>query len=43
MEVIPKLKRHFMPWALLVEPSGLPPQDPYTQLFYLPIVGLLFN
>ena len=30
-----------MPWALLVKPSGLPPQDPYTQLFFLLIVGLL--
>ena len=27
-----------MPWALLVKPSGLPPQDPYTQLSLLLIV-----
>ena len=32
-----------MPWALLVKPRGLPPQDPYNQLFYLLIVVLLFN
>ena len=33
-----------MPWALLVKPSGLPPQDPYTQLFYLLIIlGLPFS
>ena len=43
MEVIPKQNRHFMPWALLVKPSGLPPQGLYTQLFFLLIVGLLFN
>ena len=43
MEVIPKENRHFMPWALLVKPSGLPPQDPYTQWFCPLIVGLLFN
>ena len=24
-----------MPWALMVKPSGLPPRDPYTQMFYL--------
>ena len=24
---------YLMPWALLVKPSGLPPQDPYTQFF----------
>ena len=23
-----------MPWALRVKPSGLPPQDPYTQITY---------
>ena len=33
MEAIPKENRHFTPWALLVKPSGLPPQDPYTQGF----------
>ena len=43
MEVIPKKDRHFMPSALLVKPSGLPPQDPYTQLFYQIIAGLPFN
>ena len=43
MVVIPKKNRHFMPWALLVKPSGLPPQDRYTQLFLLLIMGLLFN
>ena len=32
-----------MPWALSVKPSGLPPRDPYTQLFQLLIVNLLFN
>ena len=32
-----------MPWALQVKPSGLPLQDPYTQLFHLLIVGLPFN
>ena len=29
--------------ALEVKPSGLPPQDPYTQLFLPLIVVLLFN
>ena len=43
MEVIPKGNRHFMPCALLVTPSGLQPQDPYSLLFYLLIVGLPFN
>ena len=43
MEVILKYNRHFMRWALLFKPSGLPPQDPYTHLFYLLIVGLRFN
>ena len=43
MEVIPKYIRHSVPWALLIKPSGLPPQDPYTQLFFLLIVGLRFN
>ena len=43
MEVILKCNGHFMPKALLVKPSGLPPQDPYTQLFHLRTVGLLFN
>ena len=43
MEVIPKGNRHFMPKALEVKPSGLPPQDPYTQLFLPLIVVLLFN
>ena len=32
-----------MPWALLVKRSGLPPQDPYTQLFKLIIVVLRFE
>ena len=27
-----------MPWALLVTPSGLPTQDPYTIMYYLVIV-----
>ena len=43
MEVIPKENRHFIISALLLKGSGLPPQDPYTQWFYLLIVGLLFN
>ena len=43
MEVIPKKNRLFMPKALEVRPSGLPPQDPYTQLFLPRIVVLLFN
>ena len=43
MEVILRKNRHFMPWALLVNPSGLRLQDPYTQLFFLLIVGLRFN
>ena len=43
MEAIPKENRHFMPWALLVKPRGLPPQDLYTQLFFVLIVGLRFN
>ena len=43
MEVIPKENRHFMPWALLVKPRGLPPQNPYTPLFSLLIMGLRFN
>ena len=32
-----------MPKALEVKPSGLPAQDPYTQLFLPLIVALLFN
>ena len=43
MEVLPKKNRHFMPKALAVKPSGLPPQDPYTQLFLPLIVVLRFN
>ena len=43
MEVIPKANRPLMPWALLVKPSGLLPQDPYTQWVCLLIVGLLSN
>ena len=43
MEVIPKLNRHFMPKALEVQPSGPPPQDPYTQLFLPLIVVLICN
>ena len=43
MEVIPKQIRHFMPEALEVKPSGLPAQEPYTQLFLPLIVVLLFN
>ena len=43
MEDIPKENRHFMLLALEVRPSGLPPQDPYTQLFLPLIVVLLFN
>ena len=33
MEVIPKKNRHFVPWALLVKRSGLPPQDSYSDAF----------
>ena len=43
MEDIPRRNRHFMLLALEVKPSGLPPQDPYTQLFLPLIVVLLFN
>ena len=43
MEDIPKKNRHFMLQALEVNPSGLPPQDPYTQFFLPLIVVLLFN
>ena len=43
MEAISKEIRHFLPWALEVEPSGLPPQDPYTQLFLSFILVLLCN
>ena len=43
MEVILKKNRHFMPKALEVKPSGLPPQDTHTQLFLPPVVVLLFN
>ena len=43
MEVIQKKNRHFMPKALEAKPSGLPPQDPYTQLFLPLIVVLRFN
>ena len=32
-----------MPKVLEVKPSGLPPQDPYTQLFLPLIVVLLFK
>ena len=41
MEDIRKYNRHFMLWALEVKPSGLPPQDPYTQLS-LPLIVVLF-
>ena len=40
MEDIPKENRHFMLKALEVKPSGLPRQDPYTQLF-LPLIVVL--
>ena len=40
MEVIPKKSSHFMPKALQVKPSGLPPQHPYTQLI-LPLIVVL--
>ena len=43
MEDIPKENRHFMLSALEVKLSGLPPQDPYTQLFLPLIVVLRFN
>ena len=43
MDVIPNKNMLSMPWALLVKPSGLPPQESYTQLFLLPLVGLHFN
>ena len=42
MEVIPKLNRHFMPKALEVKPSGPPPQDPCTKLFYTTYGGSTF-
>ena len=40
MEDITKKNRHFMLYALEVKPSGLPPQDPYTQLS-LPLIVVL--
>ena len=43
MEDIPNKNRHFMPEALGVKPSGLPPQDPYIQLFLPLIVVRPFN
>ena len=43
MDVIPTQNRHFMPKALKVKPSGLPPQDPYTQLFLPLLVVLRLN
>ena len=43
MEDIPKQNMHFLPKALVVKPSGLPPQDPSTQLFLPLIVALRFN
>ena len=43
MEVMQKQNRQFIPWALLAKPSGLPPQDTYTQWFCVLIVGLPFN
>ena len=43
MEDIPKKNRHFMLYALEVKPSGLPPQDPYTQLLLPLHVVLLLN
>ena len=43
MEDILKENRHFMLEALEVKPTGLPPQDPYTQLSLPLIVVLLFN
>ena len=43
MEVIPKENRHLMPWALLVKPSGRPPQDLNTQWLFRLIVRLFLN
>ena len=43
MEDIPKENRLFMLKDLEVKPSGLPPQDPYTQLFLPLIVVLRFD
>ena len=43
MECIRKQNGHFMPLALLVKPSGLTPQGPYTQLYFPLNVGLRFN
>ena len=43
MDVIPKESRHLLPKALLVKATGLPPQDPYTQLILPLIVVLRFN
>ena len=40
MEVIPNKNRQSMPKASEVKPSGLPPQDLYTQLF-LPLIVVL--
>ena len=43
IEVIPKENWHFMPKALVVKPSGPPPQDPYTQLVLPLILVVRFN
>ena len=43
MEVIPKENRHFMPKALEVKPTGLPPEDLFTQLLLPLIVVPPFN
>ena len=43
MQAIPNKSRHFLPWTLEVKPTGLPPQDPHTQMFLCFIVVLLCN
>ena len=43
MEVLPKKNRHFMPWALLLKPSGLQPQHPYSQFLPPTHCGITFS
>ena len=43
MEVIPKHNRQFMPVALEVKRSGLPPQESYIQFLFGTYCGSTLN
>ena len=40
MEIYTKIDRHFMPFSLTVQRSGLPPQDLDNQRFHLLVVTI---